>query len=112
VISQRISKAQAAVVQLWLARNHGTALEVTGATVHSFPTPAQLLLVGEAPGLSRQKLKRLRGVAEAAISGILGVDRLLEAGEVRGPEALRAIPGIGPFWSQGIYLRSCGSLTR
>ena len=29
-------------------------------------------------------------------------------GDVTGPESVRAIPGIGPFWASGIYLRGCG----
>jgi len=29
-------------------------------------------------------------------------------GPVDGPASVRAIAGIGPFWSSGIYLRGCG----
>ena len=108
VMSQRISKRQAATAQLWLAREHGTALTVAGETVHCFPTPEQLLEVERVPGLSQVKVERLHGVAEAALAGRLDVDRLLGLGPVGAPKSLRTIAGIGDFWSEGIYLRACG----
>lgn len=53
-------------------------------------------------------MERLHGVARAALAGLLDADRLIALGPVAGPKSVRVIPGIGPFWSSGIYLRSCG----
>lgn len=59
-----------------------------------------------AAGLSRPKIKTLRGIAEAELSGAFDFARLerLPADEAR--EALLGLPGIGP-WSADIYLMFC-----
>ena len=67
-----------------------------------------MLLNGAAQGPAPFKVDRLRGVAAAALDGLLDAERLRALGPVEGPAALRTIPGIGPFWSSGIYLRGCG----
>ena len=108
IISQRISARQAAVVKERLIATHGRRLEVAGREAGCFPEPERLLTITEVPGLSRQKVDRLRGVAQAALDGRLEAERLRALGDQAGPESLLAIPGIGPFWSQGIYLRGCG----
>jgi DNA-3-methyladenine glycosylase II len=108
VISQRIRMTQAARVQDWLIRTHGESLIVADEEVHCFPTPRQLLDVKEIPGLGGEKLRRLHGVAEAALEGKLDPYRLRELGDEKGPAELRSIRGIGQFWSEGVYLRTCG----
>ena len=47
-------------------------------------------------------------MAEAALDGVLDVAHLRALGDEAGPESVRSIRGIGPFWSSGIYLRGCG----
>jgi DNA-3-methyladenine glycosylase II len=108
VISQRISMRQAAAVKARLLEEHGHRLRVGGQDVISFPTPERLAGVTAVPGLSAEKTERLRGVAEAALSGLLDAERLRALGPVAGPDSLRVISGIGPFWASGIYLRGCG----
>jgi DNA-3-methyladenine glycosylase II len=108
VLSARISMAQAARLQDELIAEYGQRLTVAGADVRSFPRPQELLELGELPGLPAEKANRLRGVARAALDGLLDVDRLRALGDEAGPESLVAIRGIGPFWSSGIYLRGCG----
>ncbi len=108
VISQRISMRQAAVIKARLVEEHGQRLRVGGHDVICFPTPERLARVTAVPGLSAEKTERLRGVAEAALSGLLDTERLRALGPVDGPESVRVIPGIGPFWASGIYLRGCG----
>ena len=108
VLSQRISMRQAAAVKARLLEAHGHPLRVGGQDVVCFPTPERLLQVAAVPGLAAEKVERLHGVARAALAGLLDADRLIELGPVAGPESVRVIPGIGPFWSSGIYLRGCG----
>lgn len=108
VISQRISMRQAAATKARLLEEHGHRLRVDGQDVISFPTPERLSRVTAIPGLSAEKTERLRGVAEAARSGLLDAARLRALGPVAGPDSVRVIPGIGPFWASGIYLRGCG----
>jgi DNA-3-methyladenine glycosylase II len=108
VISQRISTRQAAGISQRLIAEHGEPLQVGGAKVRCFPVPERLLGLETLPGLSKEKVGRLRGVAKAALEGLLDADRLRALGNEAGPASVLAIPGIGPFWSQGIYLRGCG----
>jgi DNA-3-methyladenine glycosylase II len=108
ILSARISMAQAARVQDRLIADLGERLHVAGEDAWSFPTPERLLELRELPGAAPEKVVRLQGVARAALDGILDPDRLRELGDVAGPESLRSIRGIGPFWSSGIYLRGCG----
>ena len=108
VISPRIGLARAAIAQDRLLAEHGRPLRVAGAEVRAFPEPERLLRVRTVPGLSAEKIDRLHGVARAALDGRLDAERLRTLGDEGGPESLREIRGIGPFWSQGVYLRACG----
>jgi DNA-3-methyladenine glycosylase II len=108
IISQRISMRQAAAIQNRLVERLGTRLQVDGGEAWAFPTPERLALLDELTGLAQLKVERLRAVAKAALEGLLDAERLRALGPVAGPESVRAIPGIGPFWSSGIYLRGCG----
>ena len=108
IISQRISMAQAATIKARIILEHGHPLSVGGVEVRCFPTPDRLLEVESIPGLAAEKVGRLHGVAQAALAGLLDCERLRALGDEGGPESVRVIPGIGPFWSSGIYLRGCG----
>ncbi len=96
VISQRITTAQA-------ARIYGSIVE-DGA----FPHPDRLLALKTLPGLAAVKLERLHGIARAALDGALDAGALRIMGDHEAPRFLAKLPGIGPFWSNGIYLRACG----
>jgi DNA-3-methyladenine glycosylase II len=108
VISQRISMRQAAVIKDRLIADLGHPLRVGDAEVRCFPAPDRLLRLEGVAGLSQEKVGRLRGVAKAALEGLLDAERLRALGDEAGPASVLAIPGIGPFWSSGIYLRGCG----
>jgi DNA-3-methyladenine glycosylase II len=108
VISQRISMRQAAAIKERLIAEHGHRLEVGGREVRAFPEPERLLRLETVPGLSAEKASRLRGVARAALDGVLDAERLRSLGDEAGPASVLRIPGIGPFWASAIYLRGCG----
>jgi DNA-3-methyladenine glycosylase II len=108
ILSQRISMRQAAAIQDRLIEKLGTRLEVDGGEAWAFPSPERLAMLEELPGLAQLKVMRLRAVARATLEGLLDPGRLRALGPVKGPELVRSIPGIGLFWSSGIYLRSCG----
>jgi DNA-3-methyladenine glycosylase II len=108
VMSQRISMRQAAAIQVRLVSEYGTRLAVGGGEAWAFPSPAVLAGIAEVPGLAQVKVERLRAVAHAALEGLLDVNTLRGLGPIDGPASVRTIPGIGPFWSSGIYLRGCG----
>ncbi len=108
VVSPRIGMARAAALTRRLAAEHGETLTVAGETVTAFPTPGVLLGLDDVPGLPAEKVRRLHGVARAALDGELDVARLRALGPDGARTALRRIRGIGPFWSSGIWLRACG----
>lgn len=108
VISQRISMRQAAAIRDRINAEHGEPVLLEGAEVRGFPRPERLLRLESVPGLDPAKVARLRGVAAAALDGLLDAGRLRALGDEAGPASLRSIPGIGPFWASGIYLRGCG----
>ena len=108
VTSQRISMRQAAAIKARMIAEHGHRLRLGAVEVGCFPRPEKLLEIDAFPGLAEEKVRRLHGVARAALDGLLDCETLRAQGPVAAPEALRALPGVGPFWASGIYLRGCG----
>ena len=108
VLSLRWSGRQAAAVRDRLAAAHGRVVEVAGAPMAAFPTPAQLLAVTEFPGLPPVKIERLHAVAKAAGEGLLDAEAIRHADPEEAMAWLRQIPGIGPFSASLIVLRASG----
>ena len=105
VIGQRIQMTQAAHIRERLAAELGHR----GA----FPAPAELLrIAGPQKGLTDQKLDRLRAVADAALDGRLDRARLRSLGADAALEDLQALPGIGPFSAELIWVRGVGDPDR
>jgi DNA-3-methyladenine glycosylase II len=99
---------QAARVTRELAERHGDALDVAGARVHATPRPEVLRTLDAVPGLGDEKVRRLHGIADAALDGALDVAHLRALGPDGARAALRSLRGIGEFWAAGIWLRACG----
>jgi DNA-3-methyladenine glycosylase II len=112
VISTRMRQIQATGVRDELSAAHGARLTVAGEERVAFPTPEALLSVEDARGLASEKLRRLHGIARAALEGRLDRERLLAAPPDEALSALRELPGVGPFWSEGILLRAVGTTDR
>jgi DNA-3-methyladenine glycosylase II len=113
VISQRIQKTQAARIVAELVRAHGEKLRLPISKneiqeIGVFPSPDRLLDVRSVPSLQAVKVERLHAIAKATIDGELDAKTILAKGDIEGPKSLLALPGIGPFWASGIYLRACG----
>lgn len=116
VISARRPAAQAARIREQLAIQLGetfkpapSAKPVLGETLHAFPQPEHLLELGDQfPGLSLEKLVRLRGVAEAALAGKLDVAALHALGPERAYEEVQRLKGLGPFYAGLVVLRATG----
>ena len=108
VMSQRISMRQTATALSHVLEEHGHGLTAGNQEVMCFPEPERLLKIQTIPGLNSQKVDRLHGVARAALAGILDANRLRTMAPEEAAELLRTIPGIGPFWASGIYLRAAG----
>ena len=82
--------------------------ELAGEPVVAFPQPDRLLEAVALPGLSEEKIARLRGVAQAAQAGELDASALRRLGPDAAWSALQEIRGIGPFYAGLIVLRASG----
>jgi len=105
VISPRMNQQQAGRIKQALARDLGDAVTLNGRTHFVFPSPERLGALERFPGLSDEKIARLRGVAEAARKGLLDADRLREMGEARALSELQKLRGVGPWAASHIYFR-------
>jgi DNA-3-methyladenine glycosylase II len=105
VIAPRMNQQQAARIKQAIARELGDALELNGRTHFVFPSPEQLLALERFPGLSEEKIARLRGIAQAARDGLLDAERLRGLGEARALSELQRLRGVGPWAASHIYFR-------
>lgn len=108
VLSARRPARQMQAVRRRLSEEHGTVLELGGRPVPVFPTPRQLLAVDDVPGLTPEKVLRLHGVAEAALSGALDVDRLRGLDQAVAEQELQHLRGVGPFTASLVTVRALG----
>ncbi|HWZ87925.1 MAG TPA: hypothetical protein VNW92_03720 [Polyangiaceae bacterium] len=105
MICPRMNLHQAAALKQAMARELGDLVELHGRTHAIFPAPAALLSLRAFPGLSAEKVTRLRGVAQAALEGRLEADRLRELGEDKALAELQTLRGVGPWVASHIYYR-------
>jgi DNA-3-methyladenine glycosylase II len=108
VLSARIGQAQAARVRDALSAEHGAVVPCAGERMLAFPAPGRLLAVEDFPGVPDEKLRRMHGIARAALTGALDRDRLRTLPHEEAVAELARLRGIGPFWSQAILLRAVG----
>ncbi len=108
VIGQRISRRQSATIKRDLAERLGDRPTIAGTPVPAFPRPTRLLELREAQGLNAEKVRRLHGLATAAIDGRLDTEVLRATPPADALAALQALPGVGPFTSNGVLYRGCG----
>lgn len=95
VIGQRISRRQSAVIKADLSDGLGDRPTVAGTPVAAFPRPARLLELREARGLNAEKVKRLHGLATAAIEGRLDANRCARCPKPRRWPSCRPCPAWG-----------------
>jgi DNA-3-methyladenine glycosylase II len=108
VISQRVRIVQAAQTRNRIAAAHGDRCQVAGVPVAAFPAPAVLRSVAAElplPGIEQQ---RLRGLAEAALDGLLDGSPLRASTADQAIAEVTALPGIGPFSAELVVVRGAG----
>lgn len=109
ILSSRQPRAHAVQLRESIASRWGAVFEVAGRRVSAFPGPQRLIEAVEAvKGFPEERLRRMRGVAEAAADGRLDATRLRALGpEAATAEVLR-LRGIGPFYASLIVVRATG----
>jgi DNA-3-methyladenine glycosylase II len=106
VLSARTPAATAAGHRRRLQDEYGEAVDVQGRTLHAFPLPARLLAVESLPGVPAEKVRRLHGVAEAALDGRLRAEHLAALPYEEVLRTLKTVRGIGDFYAQLILVRA------
>jgi DNA-3-methyladenine glycosylase II len=81
---------------------------VEGQSLHAYPQPAYLFSLAGYKGLNEQKIERLHFVARAALDGLLDRDYLRSLPIDEALAQLETLPGVGPFFAQGILHRGAG----
>ncbi len=98
ILEQQVSLASAAATFRKIRDRIGPVTpEAVAAT-----TPEEL----RADGVSRQKDRYLRALADALLTGALDLDRLADLDDPAVVRALTALPGIGA-WTADVYLLAC-----
>lgn len=108
VLSARRARRQGIALRERLSRRHGAVFEVAGRSEAALPLPEQLLGVEAFPGLPSDRVPRLHAIARAALDGRLDVQRLAALPPADAMRDMQQLPGIGPFYSALIVIRSCG----
>jgi DNA-3-methyladenine glycosylase II len=108
VIVQRSSMVVAARLKQRIAERYGAEITVDGQAYAVFPPPVTLLEAGGL-GLPAQKEEWLRGLARAALDGVLTTEHLRALEPEEALAELRALPGVGPFSAGLILIRGAGA---
>jgi DNA-3-methyladenine glycosylase II len=108
IIGHRRSIRQKVEIMKQLAEDLGGKLEVEGQIFHAFPQPADLFSLASYKGLNEQKVERLHFIAKAALDGFLDRDYLRSLAIDDALAQLKTLPGVGPFFAQGILHRGAG----
>ncbi len=108
VLSARRPSGQMMKVREELNAAHGAVFDLDGRRRTAFPTPEALLRVESVPGLDAEKVRRLHGVARAALDGRLDAAYLLGIGADTAEHELQTLRGIGPFSAGLVVVRGTG----
>jgi DNA-3-methyladenine glycosylase II len=108
VIVQRSSMLIASRIKQRIAERYGAEVVVDGRPYAAFPPPVTLLEAG-GMGLPAQKEEWLRGLARAALDGVLTTEHLRALPPEKALAELRALPGVGPFSAGLILIRGAGA---
>lgn len=108
IIGHRISIKQGQAIRAKMSEAAGDAITVDGNAFHAFPLPRRLLEISEFSGLNATKIKRLHGIAQAALAGTLDREHLRELPVEEARKQLLGLDGVGPFFASGILNRGVG----
>ena len=110
ILAARVQMRAAAAVKIAMARAHGTAVSLGDSVYHVFPAPAVLSEIDGFPGVSGEKMERLRGIGRAALDGKLDAATLRGMPEDVALHELQKLRGIGPWAAGHIYFRGAAPM--
>ncbi len=112
VVNQQVSVAAAESIRRRLYAGLGDRLTRDGVTYLGCPPPRRLLAAGtrelRALGLSRQKARYVREVAERAVTGALDRNAFDELDDEAAITKLTEIPGVGRWTAEIVLMRGLG----
>jgi DNA-3-methyladenine glycosylase II len=112
VVNQQVSVAAAESIRRRLYAGLGDRLTRDGVTYLGCPPPRRLLSAGtrelRALGLSRQKARYLREVAERAVTGALDPAAFDDLDDEAAITKLTEIPGVGRWTAEVVLMRGLG----
>lgn len=108
VTVQRSSMHIAAALKRRIAEKFGARIVVDDAEHPVFPPPVTLV-DADGFGLPAQKEEWIRGLARAALDGVLTSEYLRGVPPEEALAELRALPGVGPFSAGLILIRGAGA---
>ncbi|MBO3752446.1 DNA-3-methyladenine glycosylase 2 family protein [Streptosporangiaceae bacterium NEAU-GS5] len=108
VIVQRSSMLIASRIKQRIAEKYGAAVMVDGRPFTAFPPPMSLLDAGGL-GLPWQKEEWVRGLARAALDGVLTTEHLRSLSPEEALAELKRLPGVGAFSAGLILIRGAGA---
>jgi len=109
IIGHRISIEQGRTIRQTIARTMGDCIQVGDTQLYAFPRPQVLLELEQySSGLSDEKIRRLHGIAEAALAGHLDRAYLRSLPCAQALQQLRTLRGVGEFFAQAILYRGAG----
>ena len=108
ILANRRGQRGAAVLRDRLSEIHSPVFDVAGVDMRPLPLPTMLAGTDGVRGLEPARLARVRGVAEAALDGVLDHQRLRAAELDDARRDLRTLDGIGPFSAELIVVRALG----
>lgn len=108
IIGHRISMKQGRSIRLRIANDIGEKISVGEQNFSAFPAPQVILSLQSIQSLPALKMERLKGIAQAALDGLLDRDSLRSSPPKDAIERLKQLAGVGPFFAQGILNRGAG----
>lgn len=110
ILAARVPMKVAATIRRRIAGEHGDTVNVGGHAIPVFPGPRQVLALETMNGLPAEKWQRIRGLADAALAGVLDADRLRALPTDFALAELSTLRGVGAWTSAHILLRGAGTV--
>ena len=112
IMGQQIATNVARIIRTLFIETHGPRQTFNGQTYYAFPRPETLLAVPVEElrrlKLSQRKAEYVQGIAQAALDGSGGLEKLHELDDDQVVRRLTELRGVGQWTAQWVLIRSLG----